>query len=89
MAFVDDDEAVVCEDLFGTFAPREALDHGHINDSCGPVLAATDDPHPVLVEPEVLDEPLAPLSEERLPVDQDQRWLAVVGDHCAGGHGLA
>ena len=89
VAFIDDDEFVLGEELGGVFLAGDTLDHGDVDDSCRLGLAASDGPDLVGFKVEVLTEAIAPLVDEFLSVDQDEGWDVVVGDHGAGDHGFA
>ena len=88
VAFVDDHQSISCEQLVRLVSAGQTLDHGDVDDARRSVLAAPDHADLAGCYSEMLAEPVTPLVDERLAVDEHERWDVVAGDDRAGHHRL-
>ena len=89
VAFVDDDVAVAADQLVKVIAARECLDHCDVDPSRQSASASAESPDRLRCDVEELAEPLDPLLDERLAVDEDQRGAPSTGDEVRSEHRFA
>jgi hypothetical protein len=89
LAFVDHDKAISGGQVGQIVAPGEALNHTDVDDPVRPLPPRSELSNLLPIDPEVLDETLAPLLYERLPIHDDQRRYLVPRDRAACDHRLA
>lgn len=78
VTFIDDHNAVGTCQIFDVLASSEALDDGDVDDAGQLCLAAPELTDLLGVAAQVGREPLPPLLNKRLAVDDDQRRLAMM-----------
>ena len=89
VTFVDDDQPIAPGQLGDVVTAGDALHHCHIDDARGAAAAAAELADLSGAEIQVGGEPVAPLFDEWLAVDDHEGRYLVAGDESAADHGLA
>ena len=89
MAFIDDDMAVIGDQIGDDALPNQALHEGDIDDSGRLLLSAMDDAEPVRRDVQKCLQPRHPLIEKLPAMDEDQGIPIPCSDHFRGDDGLA
>lgn len=88
MARVDDDMAILGNDVVDLVIPEKALDHRHVDPSRSLLLPAAHLPYRLGISPQEQRKLRAPLIEQRPAVDEDQRRQLPSRCHVGADHGL-
>ena len=89
VALIHDHQPVAGGELCDVVPAGEALDSSDVDDAPGPGASTAELADLLRGQVEVADEAGAPLLDERLAVDDDQRWHVVAGDEGTADEGLA
>ena len=89
MAFVDNQMAIICNDVGDLAITYQALDQSHVNDAGRLSFPTANDADLLRVDVQKGTQSLHPLGQQFTTMDKHQRVPGPMGDKCGGDNRLA